>query len=150
MKFLRRFFLVFLLIAPQAFAYSDHIGVSTDEVWQAAVQVFKPYGIHRSDESKKNLETNWMQDQVVRSRGLLKKIAKARYDRRYRLKFRVSEKAGGADVEIKGVFEEKPVDIGFSVPWKRVGGVEIDDADIEQDFFMKILRRMEKNRFDKL
>jgi hypothetical protein len=126
--------------------YTDEIAVSQDEVWPAVLQVVKAHGMRKSNEKKKTAETQWMYDRVVRSRGPLKKAGvKQEYERRYRLKIKLQDRVGDTVVEVRGVFFEKPVSPTPVISWRKVKP-ERDDLNKERDFFMDILRQLEKNR----
>ncbi len=137
-----------LTVAPKnSFArYSDEIAVSQDEVWKAVQTALKPFGIRKINENKKTIETDWVQDRVRRSNRLLKNIPKQMYDRRYRMKVRLRDRAGDTMIEITGVFQQR---IGTRIqdPWELIKPTG-DDLDIEQDFFMKILNQLSNDRRD--
>lgn len=140
--------LIFLFLAMTSSCwaiYSDEIAVSQDEVWKAAVEAFKPYGLRKADAKKKQIETKWIYDNVLRSGGLLKRIAKEEYERRYRMKIKIADRAGDTKVEIRGVFQQRHQSLNPQISWTLIRP-RADDLDVERDFFMKILSRIEKNR----
>lgn len=131
---------------PAVFAaYYDEVAVGAAEVFHAAEQVLKPYGIRKADFEKKVLETRWQEDTVERSRGLFKHILKQQYYRRWRMKISLHEREGGTEVQVKGVFEERATETGPSIPWKRVKTSGLDHQ-IEREIFFKILTRIETLR----
>lgn len=138
---------LFLFAAhPPAWAvYKDEIAVSQDEVWKAVLDTFKPLGIRKTDEQKKELETKWITDKVVKSSGLLKRIAKEEYVRRYRFKVRLHDRSGDTAVEIRGIFQQKHANAGSQVSWSLIKPT-LEDLDVERDYFMKILATLGRNR----
>ena len=142
MKIWQPLFLL-LLLPPRAFAlYSDQIGAPVEEVWQAAKDVSQGYGIQKDDPVKKNLETRWVEDRVVRSSGLLKNVASRIYRLRYRMRAQLVEDSQGTKIEIKGTYEQKPLDASPSSRWEPTR----PEHDLERDFFHKILTQIETTR----
>ncbi len=133
-----------LLPSPAHARYSDEIAVSQDEVWKAALEALKPFGIRKTNESKKRIETKWIYDSVVRKNRLLKNIPRQKYERRYRMRIQLKDRAGDTVVEIKGVYQQRfPGRV--QVSWRLVEP-NADDLDIEQEFFMKILNQLGNTR----
>ena len=126
-------------------AYSDEIAVPADEVWQAANQAAQPYGVQKADAGKKEIETRWIEDQVVRSSGLLKRFASQVVRRRYRLKIRLSQGTHTTTVRIQGIFQEKSYDAPPGILWESVQP-ESADYEAERILFQKILRKLEADR----
>ena len=126
-------------------AYSDEISAPVEEVWQAVQETLKPYGMKKIDPQKNEIESRWIQDRVKRSRGILKAVASQIYTRRYRLKIRLKPLAHLTGVEVRGRFEERPLDSPPSGKWRRYK-LQAVDYDIERDFFMQILKGLEIHR----
>ena len=138
-------FLSLVCMQPLAWAvYKDEVAVSQDEVWKAAVAAFKSYGFRKVDEKKMKIETKWIYDTVTRSNPLLKNVTKEKYERRYRMKIQFRDRAGDTVVEVNGVFQQRPSGHGPQVSWTWVKP-RLEDLDIEQDDFMKILSEMARN-----
>jgi hypothetical protein len=133
----------FLFPAPGWAVYSDELGVPVEEVWQAALIALKPSGIRKADFDKKVIETKWVEDRVVRSRGLLKKVTGENILRRS--KFKVTFKTVGiaTEIRIEGVFRDKPHSTGPMVSWRKVKP-ELQDIKLEQALFFKILKALEE------
>ncbi len=135
--------LFFMLLSSNAFAiYSDQVGAPIEEVWQAAKDSMKPYGIQKEDLLKKHFETRWVEDRVVRSSGLLKKVASRIYRLRYRMRLEFVEDAKGTKVDVKGTYRQKPLDGSLSSRWETTR----PERDLEREFFYKVLRQVETNR----
>jgi hypothetical protein len=124
--------------------YADEIAVSQDEVWKAAKEALKPFGLRKVDEGKHTLETNWIHDKVKRRNRLLKNIPNLEYDRRYRMKIKFQDRAGDTLVEINGVFQQR-YPHHEQKTWQTVKP-EIEDMDLEQEIFMKILNQLAHSR----
>lgn len=143
MKITRIALLFMLVLSSNAFAlYTDQIGAPIEEVWQAAKDSLKSYGIKKEDLIKKHFETRWVEDRVVRSSGLLKKVASRIYILRYRMRLQFIEDAKGTKVEIQGTYRQKPLDGSPSSRWETTR----PERDLERDFFYKVLRQVETNR----
>ena len=137
--------ILFFLLSPHALAsYSDAIYVPQSEVWDAAKKVLGQKSFKKDDPKKGELETNWIEDQVVRRRGLLKKIASKVYGRRYRIKLNLKQEKELTHVDIEGVFQEKSLDSVNSI-WRKIKP-ESEDYEIERTLFKKILHQIEVNR----
>ncbi len=139
---------VFLLFCTaSAHAYTDQITVKAGEAWQAALDVLKPYGFHKTDAKNYTLETNWISDQVVRKgKWLLKNVASKTYDRRYRITLKVLQRDYDTEIEIRGKFQERPHEMNSQlILWTSVKP-ESEDFDAERAIFMRILSRLELAR----
>ena len=139
------FFLALSSVTP-LLAYSDKIAVPIEEVWQAANEALAPYGVRRVNEEKKHIESDWMEDRVLRSRGLLKNIAAKLYQRRYRIRIQLApEEDYATQVKIEGIFQERPLDAKPILSWRTVKR-ETADYKVEYDFFTKVLKQLETHR----
>ena len=140
-------FLTALFFPPHARAfYSDEISASPDEVWRGVEKAMKPYGIRKSDFKKRRSESDWKEDQYVKSgKGLLHSIGSSVVRRRYRFQVRLEENSFKTLVKIKGSFQEKPLDVPPGILWKPVKP-DTDDLELERNFFMKILAELESLR----
>ena len=135
---------IFLTWLPSnAFAlYSDQVAAPIEEVWQAAKDSLRDYGIRKDDSVKKHLETRWIEDRVVRSSGLLKKVASRPYRLRYRIHLDFVEDSRGTRVDVRGTYQQKPVDGSPSSRWETTR----PERNLERDFFYKVLRKVETIR----
>ncbi len=127
------------------FAYSDEISAPLEEVWQGVQETLKPYGIKNMNRDQGEIQSRWIQDRVKRSRGLLRKIASQIYARRYRLKVRLKPAAYLTTIEIRGTFEERPLDSPPAAQWRNYE-LQPVDYDVERDFFMQLLKTLEGRR----
>ncbi len=124
------------------YAYTDQITVKAEEAWKMTLEVLSPRGISKQDDKNYVLETKWVTDRVTRSRGLLKNIAKQTYERRYRLKVKVTQRDYDTEIEIRGTFQERPYEQNSSILlWKKYRPEGID-YDLERQTFMQILNRL--------
>ena len=149
--FLLFFFSFVLMMNRYLNAYTDEIQVSSDEVWKAAEEVFKPIGIHKFNPKKRIIESDWIQDHVKRSSRLFpvgpQTTVKRTYDRRYRVHVQINEDSPlQAQVVVKGRFQLSSPEPYAMPRWHSVIKPTIEDYDIERDFFFKILRKIEDNR----
>ena len=137
-------FLILFFAAPlvRADVTEKLIGVEAEEVWKSLLKTAEPYGIKKKDEGKKKLETGWKEDYVSRNRGLLKKVASQRYERRYRFKIQLKGEPLAANVEIKGVFQEREAGAPPQSPWRPVKPAAAE-YEVEQEFFKKLISRLE-------
>lgn len=137
-------FLTLLLAgAPSIFAYTDQITVKAPEAWQAALKVMKPYGIKKEDPEKMTIETVWVKDTVVRSRGFLKKITGKHYERRYKLNVTITQRDYDTEIYIHGRYQLRPLDTRSDLLlWNKIKPTAAD-YQIEQDIFMNILKTLE-------
>jgi len=145
--------LLFLVSSSCAEAYTDEIEANFDEVWKAGEQILQPYGIRNSKVDKKEMESKWIEDLVVRSRRLLPVGFKGKihqtYQRRYRVRIQIKEGVPHQTVQltVKGFFQIKPSDALPQRPWESVGKPQMVDYEIERNFFFKILHQIEHNRY---
>ncbi len=146
-------FLFLFFIVPHGFvhAYTDQITASPQEIWKAAQEVLKPRGFKKVDEKNLILETKWSVDRVTRSRGLLKSVnAKQSYERRHRLMVKIRKRDYDTELEIRGVFMERPVETNqLLISWSKYKP-EGQDYDLERQAFMQILNRLEIARREAL
>lgn len=127
------------------FAYSDEISAPLEEVWQGVQEAMKPYGIKKMDRDKNEIQSRWIEDRVKRSRGLLKRVASQLYARRYRLKVRLKPLAHLTAVNVRGTFEERPLDSAPAVHWRSYK-LQSSDYEVERDFFMQLLKTLQSRR----
>lgn len=132
--------------AGNTHAYTDQVTVKADEAWAAALEVLKPKGFEKIDERNYTVETKWTQDRVIRSRGILKNIASQSYERRYRLTVKVIQRDYDTEIEVRGKFQERPVETNQHLILWRKYRPEGSDYDIERQVFMQILNRLQLNR----
>ena len=106
----------------------------------------KVHGFKKRDEKNHTLETNWVTDRVVRSRGLLKQFTSKTYDRRYRIVVKITQRDYDSEIQINGVFQERAVENNQQlILWQKYKP-EGMDYDIERHTFMQILNRLELAR----
>lgn len=129
-----------------AFAYTDQITVKAPEAWEAAKEVLKPRGVKKIDEENYIIETKWVTDRVVRSRGMLKQFASQTYERRYRFRVKVTQRDYDTEIEVKGTFQERPHETNSSILMWQSYRPEGIDYDVERQVFMQILNRLELAR----
>ena len=140
------FFVVLLIWIPAVFAYTDQITVKAPEAWQAALKVIKPYGIKKEDPEKMTIETKWVRDTVVRSRGVLKKLTGKHYQRRYKLKVFITQRDYDTEIQVAGRYQIRALDTHSDlILWQKIKPTAAD-YQIEQDIFMDILRTLELAR----
>ena len=145
-KILFGLFLSLLFCAGTAQAYLDEVTVKAEEAWGAAQEVLKVHGFKKLDEKHFTLETNWVTDRVVRSRGALKNFTSKTYDRRYRIVMKITQREYDSQIQITGVFQERPVENNQSLYLWQKYKPEGMDYDIERQVFMQILNRLELAR----
>ncbi len=135
---------------PLGRAYTDEIVLGPEEVWKAVSKAAEYYGVRQMDAEARTLRTKWKQDRVKRSRGVMRryvsKIARI-YQRRYRFDVRVQEFGAHTRVNVKGTFQERPLDAPLWAKWETVKPDVTDDA-LERDFFARILKEMENARLN--
>ncbi len=151
-KYFGAFFLISFMMVSAPFqktaaAYTDQITVKADEAWRAALEVVKSYGLHKMDARKKFLETDWVQDTVVRKgKWVFKGIFSKTYERRYRLSVRVTQRDYDSEIEVRGNFQERSKEPNsYLFSWQKVKP-DGDDLDVERVVFMRILNRLELAR----
>ena len=132
------------LPAPSVLAYDDDVQAGIEDVWQSACKLIQPIGIKKMDEKNKKLESKWTEDQIVQRNSLLKDITSQAYRRRYRMKISLREAGDNVHIEVRGEFEKKPVESPPQAPWRKLKK-QMEDYDLERDFFMRILAQMAKD-----
>ena len=130
---------------PKGWAYTDEINAKVEDVWKAAQEIFEPIGIHKKNEKKKTLESIWIQDDVVRSRGWLKKLDKQHFRRRYKIRGKFKQAYDFVKVEISLNVQDLPQSGVRENMWRSVKP-DYQDYQIEKETFMKILMRVEEYR----
>ena len=120
------------------------IGLMPDAIWQALQDLGKDCGIKHQDRKKMEFETWWIEDIVRRSRGMTKGILFQEYQRRYRIKIKLTEKKYTTFISIKGIFQERPREGNPNASWRKVKPESVDYA-AERDFFQKLLQQLAKN-----
>ena len=136
---------ILVLMPKDIFAYTDQITVKSEEAWQAVQDVLKNQ-IKTIDHNAKTLETKWVQDTIKRSRGPFKAYTSKTVDRRYQLKIKLVQRPYDTEIEIRGVFQERPHELEYhQLSWQKIHP-EMADFDIERRVFMQILNRLELSR----
>lgn len=136
--------LVLLIKVSPLCAYMDQVTVKAPEAWEAAKEVFRKTGFKKIDEKKYRFETKWIEDEVTRSRGLLKGIASQKYQRRYRISVEIRQREYDSEIEIHGTFQERPLNINqqYLMTWQTVHP-ETEDYEVERQGFMRILGQLQ-------
>ena len=132
--------------APQkAWAYHEEIGAGSKEVFIAALQALKPYGINQQDEEKLYIETDWVLGSSERTTSLY--FTKIQKTLQRRTKFKVSFKAWPryTEVDIRAEDQFKRASSSEKAPWRKMKPA-FDDYSQERELFRKILSQIEFNR----
>ena len=98
-----------------------------------------------ANEAKRELETKWKEDRVVRANKLTRGFFKESYIRRTRYKIFLTETGGLSEVSIKGKHQFKNPDAGIKALWKTFKP-NSEDKEMERSLFFQILRRVEENK----
>lgn len=134
-----------MAFSPRGWAYVDQLQAPADEVWLAVHQTAVPLGIKKENEAKRELETKWKEDRVVRKDKLSRGIFKQSYKRRTRYKIFLTETDGLSEVSIKAKYQFKNPDAGINGLWKTFKP-DSEDKEMERALFFQILRRVEENK----
>ena len=149
MKNIRRTILVIgiftTISSAEVWAYIDQVQAPADEVWLAVHQTGSSLGIKKENEAKRELETKWKEDRVVRANKLTRGFFKESYIRRTRYKILLTETGGLSEVSIKGKHQFKNPDAGIKALWKTFKP-NSEDKEMERSLFFQILRRVEENK----
>ena len=130
---------------PARAEYIDEIHAPVEEVWETALQVLKPYGIHKKKEKSHFVETKWAEDTVSRRYGRFMKFKKQSFTRRYKIQMRMSQDYDFVRVQTKLKSEEKPFNSVRDTGWKK-SQPDYQEYLLEKEAFMKVVRRIESNR----
>ena len=130
-----------------AFAYSDRIDASAQEIYDAAKIAFSKEGIYKDSPEKNSLTTKWIYSRIRRSRKrrfvplqLMENV-----DMRYQMEVSAQDGKNYSDVSVVGRFEEKATDGAPQLPWKRsYSSKELYFK--EREFFTKILDALETQK----
>ncbi len=151
-KFFASFFAVLLtgLPATVLWAYTSVIALEMENVWQAALAVSKPLGMDNVDHEKWKIRTEWVEDEIKRSKKILPFTKKGpeikrTYMRRYRLNVELRYVEGRCEVKIWGEFQQKPYSQDIRVHWKKIKPAS-EDYELERQHFYAILDYLRKER----
>ncbi len=138
-------FLGFMLLCsgPKVLsAYHEEIGADVQEVYAAALEVLKGYGIAEQDDSKLFIETDWVEARSERVKSLV--FFKVRKSYLRRTKFKVSFKRWPryTEIDIRADYKFKPSDSSASAPWRKLKP-RFEDYGQERELFRKILSQIE-------
>jgi len=136
-----------LLFSLPAFAYSDRVDASAQEIYEAALPCFETEGIHKSDANSHSLTTKWIYKTIrrTRKRSFIPTPMKETVDVRYQMKFDIEKGKAYSDVSIRGRFEEKQTDAPMMQPWKA----SVSDKEFyfkEREAFFKLLGCIEERK----
>ncbi len=137
----------FLVSTSSVYAYTDKVAVETLEVWTAAREALKPYGIRNENKIKGEIESKWIYDRVVRSRslGFFKKMISENVDRRYRVRIHLKPEPFATEISVRGLFQDRSTGTGPLARWRKVTPGSEDYA-VERDFFFKMIQALETLR----
>lgn len=136
---------VALAAAGPVLAYHEEVGADVQEVYAAALDVLKDYGIDKQDKEKFTIETDWVEARSERSKSLvLFKIQKS-YVRRTRFKLTFKRWPRYTEIDIRAEYKFKPFDASDTAPWRKMKP-KFQDYNQERELFRKILAQIEFNR----
>lgn len=145
MRFWIGLFLVTSLgIAAPAWAYTDRVDASAQEIYDAAIKSFEKQGLSQSDPQKKTLTTKWMHSRIrrARQRRFVPLELKENVDFRYQMEVEIKEGKAYSEVSVHGRFEEKPTGAPPQQSWKQsYSSKELYFK--EREFFFNILNTLE-------
>lgn len=133
-----------LFVGFDLLAYTDNIAAPKEEVWAAAVEVLRPYGIRAQNAEKGILESGWIVGESMRTKKLGGMIKK-KYLRQTRLRISIQPRAFQTTLTVKASFRYRAKDASPRAPWRFLTP-SASDKQIEYEFFKKILRRLELRR----
>ncbi len=150
MKLFKRIFFMLViwgaLLLP-AFAYTDRIDASSQEIYDAAKIAFSKEGIYKQNLEKKSLTTRWVYTRIRRSRKrrFVPLELKENVNLRYQMQIDIEDGKNYSGVSVVGRFEEKPTDAPPQQSWKSsYSSKELYFK--EREAFMKILSNLETRK----
>lgn len=132
-------------MVPCAFAYHEEVGAEAQEVFAAAREVLRSYGLSREDSQNLFLESNWVMGRSERSRSLILFKIRKDYLRQTRFRIQLKRWPRFTEIEIRADYRFKRPDGAASAPWRKMKP-KFQDYSQERDLFRKILAQVEFNR----
>ncbi|MCB9800298.1 MAG: hypothetical protein H6757_06030 [Candidatus Omnitrophica bacterium] len=146
--------MAFLLTVSPAYAYTQKIITTPQEIWEAVRQVMEPHGIRKENSETWEIESKWIKDYARREKKILpdpiqiKQLPTVKQTvlRRYRMQVKLKDQSDGTQIKITGEYQEKPTGTpAATVSWKRIKP-STEDYELERQFFYEVLKQMGKNR----
>lgn len=126
-------------------AYHEEVGADVKEVYAAALEVLKGYGISEQDETKLLIETDWIEARSERVKSLIFFKVKKSYLRRTKFKVTFKRWPRYTEIDIRAEYKFKPHDASASAPWRKMKP-RFEDYGQERELFRKILSQIEFSR----
>ncbi len=136
-----------MAMASSAFAYSDRIDASPQEIYEAAKVAFAKEGFVKQDAAQASLTTKWIYTTIRRSRNrkFVPLNLKENVKLRYRMQIDIAPGKNYSEVSVQGRFEEKATDAPPAQPWKHsYSSKELYFK--EREAFIKILTALEAQK----
>lgn len=130
-----------------AYAYTDKIDATTQEIYNAATTCFSEGEILKKNPEEKSLTTKWAYSRIRRSRKrrFVPMNLKENVDLRSQMQIDITEGKNYSEVSVQGRFEEKATDAPPQLHWKNaVSSKELYFK--ERDIFVKILGCLEAQK----
>ena len=134
-------------LAVSAWAYSDRIDASAQEIYDAAQVCFAKEGIAKSSPEQKSLTTKWIYTRIRRSRHrrFVPLQLQENVDLRYKMQIEVKDGKNYSDISIDGRFEEKATDAAPQQTWRKSSSSK-ELYFKEREVFFKILTCLETQK----
>ena len=149
MNFFRKAVLIMVwsFLSASAFAYTDRIDASAQEIFNAAQECFGKEGVLKSDAEKKSLTTKWIYTRIRRSRRrrFVPIHLQENVDLRYQLKIDIQDGKNYSDISIQGWFQEKATDAAPQQTWENSPSAK-ELYFKERESFFKILNALETRK----
>lgn len=123
-------------------AYHEEVGADVQEVYAAALEVLKGYGIAEQDDSKLFIETDWVEARSERVKSLVFFKVRKSYLRRTKFKVSLKRWPRYTEIDIRADYKFKPSDSSAAAPWRKLKP-RFEDYGQERELFRKILSQIE-------
>lgn len=135
----------FAVLPDVCLSYETDIRADAEEIYAAALKALESYGIETADAVEKTIETKWVTDVSERKKSVFGFKMKKKYERKHRIKIRISEIERFTHVSVKAQFLFRQADASGQTPWRTLKTTREDD-NLEKQVFQRILAQVEYQR----
>jgi len=123
----------------------EEVGAKAPEVFDAAVSILEPKGFRVRDDKNYVLETDWIEDSVMREKSQYFFKTKIRYLRQYRYRLTLKPWPRYTEITVQTYLRYKHASASPQTVWRSLKS-DRQDYELGRDLFRSILAEMERRR----
>lgn len=134
-------FSALILFPGPATALEEDVEATPGELFSVSREILSESGLDIEDPEKGILQSQWIEDTVMRTHPHLGGFAQKRFDRRTRLRIEITPWTVFTKIRLLSEFRYRPAGSSRTAPWRELKPDSSDYA-VEQVYFGRILEKL--------